>query len=143
MSARNYSNDCLYNTRRHVEYGFSLTSVAGAAAAPTFVEGDGFNGQGVSSQTSSGTYMTVTRTGVGVYVIRTTDPFPGFISCGFQMAATTAAGQLTINVSPAVQNADNSWSVTLSCFSVAAARELATGDFIYGWLAFRNGTNVP
>jgi hypothetical protein len=143
MSARNYGSESLSNNRRNVNYNFSLTSLAGAAAAPTFIEGDGFTNLNVPANVSIGTYMTVTRTGVGVYVIKTLDPFTGFIACGFQIAATTPAGQLTVNVTPATQNADNSWSVTLSCFNGAAARELALGDYIYGWICFRNGTNTP
>lgn len=143
MSARKYSDEILSNNMRPVDYCFSLTSLTGAASAPTFIEGDGFSGSGVVQNVSVGTYITVTRTGVGVYVIRSNDPFPGFVSCGYQIAAATAAGQLTINASPATQNADNTWSQTLSCFSAAVARELAAGDFIYAWQRFRNGTNVP
>lgn len=143
MSARNYGIEALLNLRRSVNYKFSVTSLTGAAAAPTFIEGDGFSGANVVQNTSTGTYITVSRTGVGVYVFTTNDPFPGFVSCGFQLAASAPAGQLTITAAPAVQAANNTWSLTISCFNGAAARELAAGDYIYCDLTFRNGTNTP
>jgi hypothetical protein len=143
MGARILWTDTQSNNHRPVEYVFSVTSLTGAASAPTFLEGDGFNGLNQVTNTSSGTYLTVGRTGVGVYTFTTVDPYPGFINQGWQLAAATPVGQLTITASLPTQNANGTWTVTINVYSGATAHELAAGDILYGYLRLRNGSNTP
>lgn len=129
MSARSYTENVYTENRRRVDYCFRLAGQG--AAAPTFLEGD-------TVGASVGSYMTVTRTGVGVYVITTTDPFPGVYSYGFQSGVAATGTQLTMNVTPPTQNANNTWSFTFSVFAAGVAHELAVNDEIGCWLAMRN-----
>lgn len=137
MSARAYRSELDSNNTRGVEYCFTIQG--NGAATPQFLEGDvnaGANG--------AGTYMTIARTGVGVYTIRTTDPFPGVTGFGFQFSSTVAQLNANVVVGPnPTQNADNTWTFTINVAIGAVAHELAATEQISCWLRFRNGLNNP
>lgn len=143
MSAREYFPAKLTQNKRAVEFDLSMTSLAGAAAAPTFLEGDGFNNLDASAGVSVGSYFTLTRTGVGVYVVTCAEKFPGLITCLPALCMATPALGTTVIAGTPVQNSDNTWTITLKVFNGSGALELATGDILFLRLAFRNSSLVP
>lgn len=105
----------------------------GGAVAPTVVEGDPLQ-----------YLVTVARTGVGVYTVKTNDPYVGCLGApapGCHVAAGAAARFVDVAY---VQNADNTWTYTLSMFSQAGtAVELAANDTVAVQLLLRNTLVIP
>ncbi len=134
MSSRNYHPGALGNNTRPVKYDARLKGT-GTTTAMTFVEGDTLG-------TALGTFLTSARTGTGVYTFTTLDPFPGCISMNAKMNLASAAGTDTCGIKGA-QNADNTWTFTVSCFPAGSAADLGTTDYLSLNLVFRNGINQP
>lgn len=133
MSSRNYHPAPLSNLTRAAAYSFVLQGAG--AAAPTFVEGD------VSGATA-GTFATSARTGVGVYTLKTADPFPGLAGCNVQAMFNSPGAGFTAQIK-ASQNSDYTWTFTISVFNATAALELSASDQLSVELVFRNGLNQP
>lgn len=146
MSARKYPPPGCGNMNRPVKYFFSITSLAGGAVVPTFLEGDGFNSTDVSAATATGTYLKLTYTGVGVYTVTTLDPFPGepIITATLCMA-TPAFASVVVGVPTqgTYNGVANAWRWTLNVFNGSGALELVAGDIINVVMAIRNGLNTP
>lgn len=138
MSARLYRSELDSNNTRGVEYCFTIQG--NGAATPQFLEGD-VNGGGVNG---AGTYVTIARTGVGIYTLTTNDPFPGVTGYGFQFSSTALNLNANVVLSPnPTQNANNTWTFTINVAIGAVAHELAATEQLSCWLRFRNGLNNP
>lgn len=132
MSGREYRDEHKVQVRQLVEYVFDL--VGNGAAAPQFAQGD-------THGASTGSYMTIARTGVGVYTITTNDPFLSVVSTGFA-PANMAANANIFETSLPTQNANNTWTFTISVFVGVTATELTAAMHCRSYLALRNGAGT-
>lgn len=123
---------------RHVEFDFSILYAAGA---PAFFEGD-------TKGVLIGQYFTLVQTGAGLLTVKTTNPYPGFVSAVAGLVMVTPNGNSLAPIcGKPVQNADNTWSFTVSTAVNAAGTHTATtpanADMLNVKVVLRNSTSLP
>lgn len=145
-----------------VEY--PLRAEAKGATHPLFVEGDN-RGQssggwmrlqrGASGPVAAGWTGPVEGGGItmsggptgatGIYVIRTKDPFPGFVGLDVSLLFTGANGTLGYELLTPKQESDGSWSIPFRVFNVTTgtATDLASGAQFTALLVLRNSHQEP
>lgn len=116
----------------HVDYAFVI--LPQNTAAPKLSEGD-----------PNGSFVTIARTGVGVYTITTADPFVAVVGWDISIMLATPAGQYCICWSAPVQNANNTWTMTFTIYNGASASDIAANanNRLSVWLRFRNSIGTP
>jgi hypothetical protein len=90
-------------------------------------------------------YYTLTRTGVGVYTIRTKDPFLACVGFGASIQLNAPASTSVITWGAQVKNADNTWTLTFTIFTSGAAADIAANanNIISIDAQWRNSTVLP
>jgi hypothetical protein len=115
----------------HIEIPFTLNPQG--ASAPTLGEGDP-NGAFITTLTHSAT---------GVLKFTTVDPYPGLVYASADVHLATPAGQWNADIGGA-QNANNTWTFTVSIFNGASAADIAAAaGVLFIWLRFRNSNLKP
>jgi hypothetical protein len=119
----------------HVEYGFTV--VGANASTPTMLAHGG---------DPNSSFVTLGRTGVGVYTIQTVDPFTSCVYAEAQPVINPAtAKNWYVTEWPIIaQQANNTWLYTVNLFtSGGVALELTTAMFMRFTLVFRNSIGDP
>jgi hypothetical protein len=122
---------------RHVNLNFGVKLVAGS---PVFVEGD-------TAASITGSYLTLTDTGVGIIGVTTTNPYLAVV----KVTGSRAMGTPTTNsgwiFSLPTQNTNGTWTFTITTWTNAAgthtAADMAAGDIMYVDLVLRNSGVLP
>lgn len=124
-------------TQCHGAVDYTVSFAPQGTGAPLFVEGD-------TAGKSTGSYGTVARTGVGVFTFKTSDPFAGLNQFGGEVVNNTP-GNWNLQWGPITQNADKTWTVTLTALLAGTATEIAANanSKICIWLRFRNSSVLP
>lgn len=125
-------HDSLTQGQRHVDY--ELSFLPQGASAPILGEGD-----------PKGTYVTLTRTGVGVFSLVTKDPYLAIVATSGSVSLATPAGQWSVCFGVYTKNANNTWTLPLTLFNVGTATDIAANasNIVSLYIRFRNGTVLP
>lgn len=131
MSQRIYHQGAVQVT---AQVDYMVTFAPQGTAAPVLGEGD-----------AGGTYIVLTRTGVGTYTVKTKDPFIAAVGYTGWVNLGTPAGQFAICFGTPVHNADNTFTFPFTIFNGAAAQDVAAaaGNVVTLALTMRNSSVKP
>ena len=76
----------------------------------------------------AGSYYVLARTGVGTYTLTTKDPFKALLLVDISFLLATAVPGWSSAVVP-LQNANNTWTLTLTTYLSGTATDLAASPF--------------
>lgn len=107
-----------------------------------------FNTNGTSAPTGlTGQGYTVTRTGVGVYQIQTTDPYVAAVAWDANVNLGTPADYTIVGTQPTqvTVNGNKRWQYVLTIFSGGAAADLAaaTGNAVSFFMLLEHSGSKP
>jgi hypothetical protein len=116
MATRNFPGFIMTNVLKRVDL-FLLLNGRGAGLAPSLSTGD-----------PNGTFFSApVYVSTGIFTITTQDPYPG--PCGFNLEYVLAVASATSDACIApkpVQNANNTWTFTINCFTAGTLTDMAT-----------------
>jgi hypothetical protein len=132
MSDRAGWGDALVNGRFHKFLSFAF--LPQGTSAPILGEGD-----------PKGTYISLTRTGVGTYQIVTKDPYVAFVGASLDFIQNAPAGNWNAIFGAPSQGATKVWTIPFTLFLVATATDIAANanNRCYVTLEFRDSNLLP
>ena len=147
MSDRTYTQQYT-NCLEAVQFNLRFIG-AGAAAVPTFVEGDGqfvvSSGSGIANAT--GTEWTMTRSSTGVLSLVSVNPWAGVYSAdgGLFLAAadSTNTSGVQFTALPSQNSTTNVWTFAIGIYVAATLTDLASTQSMWIQIVMRNQIGGP